>query len=153
VFLTTQYLEEADLLADRVGIIDHGEIVAEDTPAALKAEIGRPTIEVQPDDPSHWVAFSQVLERFGELSSGTHKGIAVRLSSGVEGLAHVIRALDAEGLQIANLELHAPTLDDVFMTKTGRPLEDSAAEANEGVSAPAAGDRSISGIVPSLQPS
>ena len=52
VFLTTQYLEEADVLADRVGIIDHGKIVAEGTPAALKAEIGRPTVEVVPADPA-----------------------------------------------------------------------------------------------------
>src|ERR671928_36556 len=52
VFLTTQYLEEADALADRVGIIDHGKIVAEGTPAALKAEIGRPTVEAAPRDPA-----------------------------------------------------------------------------------------------------
>ncbi len=61
VFLTTQYLEEADVMADRVGIIDHGEIVAEDTPAALKAEIGRPTVEVVPVDRSDFAAASSVL--------------------------------------------------------------------------------------------
>src|SRR5580658_6799915 len=64
VFLTTQYLEEADVLADRVGIIDHGTIVAEGTPAALKAEIGRPTVEVVPQDPGDRERLKSVLQRF-----------------------------------------------------------------------------------------
>src|SRR6266513_1398490 len=67
VFLTTQYLEEADILADRVGIIDQGHIVAEGTPAALKAEIGRPTVEVVPADPEQRVRLAEILRRFGEL--------------------------------------------------------------------------------------
>jgi ABC-2 type transport system ATP-binding protein len=128
VFLTTQYLEEADVLADRVGIIDHGEIVAEDTPDGLKAEIGRPTVEVVPLVDSDWAAVGQVLGRFGELASAARKGVAVRLRPGVEELADVIRALDAEGLRVVNVELHAPTLDDVFLAKTGRSLEGAAEE-------------------------
>jgi ABC-2 type transport system ATP-binding protein len=128
VFLTTQYLEEADVLADRVGIIDHGEIVAEDTPTALKEQIGRPTLEVVPLDDNDWSAISEVLARFGELASSAHRGIAVRLRTGVDNLAEVIRALDAEGLRVANVELHAPTLDDVFLAKTGRPIEGAAEE-------------------------
>ena len=67
VFLTTQYLEEADVLADRVGIIDHGRIVAEGTPTALKAEIGRPTVEVVPADPEQRDRLADILGRFGEL--------------------------------------------------------------------------------------
>jgi ABC-type multidrug transport system ATPase subunit len=66
VFLTTQYLEEADTLADRVGIIDHGRIVAEGTPAALKEEIGRPSVEAIPVDEADFDAVVRVLERFGE---------------------------------------------------------------------------------------
>ena len=65
VFLTTQYLEEADVLADRVGIIDHGRIVAEGTPAALKAEIGRPSVEAIPADPAELDAVARTMERFG----------------------------------------------------------------------------------------
>ena len=65
VFLTTQYLEEADTLADRVGIIDHGRLVTEGTPAALKAEIGRPTVEATPADPGDRDLAGGVLERFG----------------------------------------------------------------------------------------
>src|SRR5207247_10108242 len=120
VFLTTQYLEEADVMADRVGIIDHGEIVAEDTPANLKAEIGRPTVEVVPVDTADWAAVSAVLERFGELASAKSRGVAVRLRPGIDDLADVIRGLDAERLRVTNVELHAPTLDDVFLLKTGR---------------------------------
>ena len=68
VFLTTQYLEEADVLADRVGIIDQGHIVATGTPAALKAEIGRPSVEAIPADPSELGAVARTLERFGARS-------------------------------------------------------------------------------------
>jgi ABC-2 type transport system ATP-binding protein len=128
VFLTTQYLEEADVLADRVGIIDNGEIVAEDTPAALKAEIGQPTMEAVPLESADSAAVGEVLARFGELASATNKGVAVRLRPGVDDLAEVIRALDAEGLRVSNVELHAPTLDDVFLAKTGRSLEGAAEE-------------------------
>jgi ABC-2 type transport system ATP-binding protein len=128
VFLTTQYLEEADVMADRVGIIDHGEMVAEDTPAALKAEIGRPTVEVLPVDRSDFAAASDVLTRFGELASSTHGGVAARLRPGVDDLADVIRALDEASIRVTNVQLHAPTLDDVFLVKTGRSLEGAAEE-------------------------
>ncbi len=123
VFLTTQYLEEADVLADRIGIIDHGLIVAEGTPAALKAEIGRPTIEALPADGTENGALEQTLERFGELQPST-AGVAVRLD-GQGDLADVVRALDSAQLGVAELHLHAPTLDDVFLAKTGRSLEGS----------------------------
>jgi ABC-2 type transport system ATP-binding protein len=125
VFLTTQYLEEADALADRIGIIDGGRIVAEGTPAALKAEIGRPTVEVVPAEESDTERLADVLERFGERFGSQH-GVSVRLASGATGLAHIVRALDAEGLRIENLQLHQPTLDDVFLAKTGRSLEGAA---------------------------
>jgi ABC-2 type transport system ATP-binding protein len=123
VFLTTQYLEEADLLADRVGIIDHGRIVAEGTPASLKAEIGRPTVEALPADGTETAALEGILERFGELQPST-AGVAVRLD-GRGDLADVIRAIDSASVRVADLHLHAPTLDDVFLAKTGRSLEGS----------------------------
>jgi ABC-2 type transport system ATP-binding protein len=123
VFLTTQYLEEADLLADRVGIIDHGRIVAEGTPASLKAEIGRPTVEALPADGTETAALEGILESFGELQPST-AGVAVRLD-GRGDLADVIRAIDSASVRVADLHLHAPTLDDVFLAKTGRSLEGS----------------------------
>ena len=143
VFLTTQYLEEADVLADRVGIIDRGRIEAEGTPAALKAEIGRPSVEAVPADPADREAVARTLARFGEPTAASPKGVAVRLSEGDAELAEVVRALDGAGLRVEHLELHAPSLDDVFLTKTGRSLEGAGARADEepvpaGAGAPAA---------------
>ena len=132
VFLTTQYLEEADVLADRVGIIDHGHIVAEGTPTDLKAQIGRPTVEIAPADPEQRIRVAEILRRFGELVQVSPDSVAVRCAHGDLDLAEIIRALDAEGLPIANLQLHAPSLDDVFLEKTGRTLEGAAAEAEVG---------------------
>jgi len=135
VFLTTQYLEEADALADRVGIIDHGHIVAEGTPAQLKAQIGRPTVEAIPADGATPEAIARILEQFGEPTGGSAKGVSVRLEHGVGDLAGIVRALDAEGIKLENLALHAPSLDDVFLAKTGRSLEGSAGEAETEVEA------------------
>ena len=123
VFLTTQYLEEADALADRVGIIDTGRLVAEGTPDALKAEIGRPTVEARPDEEADRERMREVLARFGAEAPAGPGGIAVRLDEGTGELAEVVRALDAERIAVAELEIHAPTLDDVFLVKTGRRLE------------------------------
>ncbi|MGI8650139.1 MAG: ATP-binding cassette domain-containing protein [Rubrobacter sp.] len=127
VFLTTQYLEEADHLADRVGIIDDGKIVAEDTPEALKAEIGRPSVEATPVRRGELEKVEAILARFGESVPASSGAAAVRLESA--NLADVVRALDSENIPVANLQLNAPTLDDVFLAKTGRSLEGSAEDA------------------------
>ena len=131
VFLTTQYLEEADVLADRVAIIDHGEIVARGTPDELKAEIGRPTLEVVPAVAEQRAGVEGVLARFGTPAPAPPGAAAVRLRGGAEELAGVVRALDAEDLEVSDFQLHAPTLDDVFLAKTGRKLDagDEAAAA------------------------
>jgi ABC-2 type transport system ATP-binding protein len=130
VFLTTQYLEEADALAGRVGIIDHGKIVAEGTPAELKAEIGRPTVEAVPREEGERQRLASVLERFGARAGASPRGAAARLEGGEAQLAEVVRALDSEGIAIETLQLHAPSLDDVFLAKTGRSLE-GAGDAEE----------------------
>jgi ABC-2 type transport system ATP-binding protein len=122
VFLTTQYLEEADVLADRVGIIDHGHIVAEGTPDALKAEIGRPSVEATPTDRAQRDAIASVLAQFGAAVPAPPGVAAVRLDNGHD-LTAVVRALDANNLTVADLQLHQPSLDDVFLTKTGRKLD------------------------------
>jgi ABC-2 type transport system ATP-binding protein len=131
VFLTTQYLEEADVLADRVGIIDRGRIVAEDTPEALKAEIGRPSVEATPAERTQRDAVARVLGDFGDEIPAQPGAVAVRLSGGAAGLADVVRALDRENVSVANLRLDEPSLDDVFLAKTGRSLE-GAGEDEEG---------------------
>jgi ABC-2 type transport system ATP-binding protein len=132
VFLTTQYLEEADQLADHLGIIDHGKIVAAGTPDALKAEVGRPTVEVVPADHSDHDRAAELLRPFGELVPGTPQGAAVRLDAdGGEQLANIVRAFDQAGVRVANLELHEASLNDVFLAKTGRSLEGAGAAEPE----------------------
>jgi ABC-2 type transport system ATP-binding protein len=127
VFLTTQYLEEADVLADRVGIIDHGRIVAEGTPAELKAEIGKPTVEVVPEKDAEGLRLASILSRFGVETAARPGASAVQLD-GHGALADVIRALDQENLRAAEVNLHQPSLDDVFLAKTGHTLEGSTDE-------------------------
>ena len=124
VFLTTQYLEEADVLADRVGIIDRGHIVAEGTPAALKAR-DRPRRRSRPSPPTPTTssAPAEVLTPFGEPAARVAQGRRGAPRQRRRQLADVVRALDEAGIAIAHLQLHAPSLDDVFLAKTGRSLE------------------------------
>ena len=126
VFLTTQYLEEADILADRVGIIDHGNIVAEGTPSQLKDEIGRPSLHAIPEREGDTQRVTELLTRFGPPLEAA-KNVAVWLEDGYS-LADVVRLLDQEGIRLADIELRAPTLDDVFFAHTGRSLEGAAEE-------------------------
>jgi ABC-2 type transport system ATP-binding protein len=129
VFLTTQYLEEADVLADRVGIIDHGHIVAEGTPEQLKGEIGCSTVEALPASAEELGAITAVLEQFGRATKGFSPGtVAVQLATANGNLTDIVRALDAQDLHIAHLQIHEPTLDDVFLAKTGRHLEGAGEE-------------------------
>jgi ABC-2 type transport system ATP-binding protein len=141
VFLTTQYLEEADQLADRVGIINQGVIVAEGTPAALKAQVGRPHLDLTfLGDELDLERAREVVARFGAhrpAPEGWH--LSVALQDGAAEIAPVVRALDDAGLHVASLELVQPTLDDVFVEKTGRHLEGAGQPAGEpAVQAPVA---------------
>jgi ABC-2 type transport system ATP-binding protein len=141
VFLTTQYLEEADALADRIGIIDHGRIVAEGTPARLKAEIGSPTVEVTPADQSGGDRLAELLSPFGEMHRNGRGSSTVQLPGGEAQLAEIIRLLDQADLRVQTLQLHQPSLDDVFLAKTGRKLEGSADDETAEGPAPANGRR------------
>ncbi len=125
VFLTTQYLEEADALANRVGIIDHGHIVAEGTPDALKAEVGRSSLEIEPHDQTQLAALESAMRPFGEPVATRGTSAAIRLHEGAGDVAGVVRALDQAGIQVHQLRLREPSLDDVFLDKTGRSLEGS----------------------------
>ena len=128
VFLTTQYLEEADQLADRVGIIDDGLMAAEGTPRELKAQIGKPRLELNLAEGSQ-EACESVLNRFGEPLPPKDGMMVVALEEGAAGIAPIIRALDDAGITVQDLHLAEPTLDDVFLEKTGRHLEGAEAEA------------------------
>jgi ABC-2 type transport system ATP-binding protein len=140
VFLTTQYLEEADQLANRVGIIDFGRMVAEGTPAALKAEVGRPHLDLCIAE-GEAAAAREVLDRFGEILPPRNGVMSVSLPDGPRAIATIVRALDDAGVAVESLDLVRPTLDDVFVEKTGHRLEgaggDAAAVAAEPVAEPA----------------
>src|SRR5207302_10533444 len=104
--------------------------------AALKAAIGRPSVEAIPENPDDSDRLAAVLGRFGERAAASANGVAVRLPEGVSDLAEIVRALDSEDLRIADLRLHSPTLDDVFLAKTGRSLEGAADNGSqEGIEA------------------
>ena len=130
VFLTTQYLEEADQLADRVGIIDVGRIVAEDTPKRLKAQIGRPHLEIRLLDGGGGRA-EEIVGRFGRPLPGKDGAVLVELERGAAEIAPVVRALDEAGLSVEALDLVEPTLDDVFLAKTGHHLEPDEPDGGE----------------------
>jgi len=136
VLLTTQYLEEADRLAQRVAVVDHGHVIANDTPAALKAQLGNTVAELGFEDEAG-------AERARELLAGRHAGLdregtTIRLSTndGARVLIDVLRTLDGAAMSPATLAVHEPSLDDVFLALTGRHAEDVGA-AEE----PAAGGR------------
>jgi ABC-2 type transport system ATP-binding protein len=123
VFLTTQYLEEADQLADNVAIIDSGRIVAEGTPDSLKTEIGNPHIQLQLAAGSIAEA-EEVCARVGKLLPPVDgRTVLVEAENGAADIPKVVRALDDAGIAVESLELVRPTLDDVFVAKTGHHLE------------------------------
>jgi ABC-2 type transport system ATP-binding protein len=134
VFLTTQYLEEADQLADRVGIIDEGRMAAEGTPGQLKAQVGKPRLELSLAEGSH-EACENVLARFGEPLPPRDGHVIVALEEGAAGIAPIIRALDEAGITVQDLHLVEPSLDDVFLEKTGRHLEGAEDAGTEPVPA------------------
>jgi daunorubicin resistance ABC transporter ATP-binding subunit len=130
VFLTTQYLEEADQLADRVGIISEGKIVAQGTPAELKAEIRHPHLEITLLEDGRERA-EGIVSRFGRPLPAKDEAVLVELEAGASGIAPVVRALDEAGLAVESLHLVEPTLDDVFAAKTGYHLEGAEGDTGE----------------------
>ncbi len=122
IFLTTQYLEEADALADRVGIIDHGRIVAEDTPEVLKRSIGADLVIIQVDDVD--AARTAVSGVPGVDSVDVHDGeLTASTGDGPATVSPIVVALNDAGVHVRALTLRAPTLDDVFLTLTGNRLQ------------------------------
>jgi len=137
VFLTTQYLEEADELADRVAIIDHGRIVRQGTPAALKAEVGADVIDVAVDERETGAARVAIeeIQASGELPPGelrgTESGYTLFVPDGPQNLAVLIRGLDRAGVRFGAVSVSRPTLDDVFLAATGGRMAAAAERAAE----------------------
>jgi ABC-2 type transport system ATP-binding protein len=130
VFLTTQYLEEAEQLAGRVGIIARGSLVAEGTPESLKARVGQPTVHVEVADPESAARARETLAGLGEVeppNPAAPARVAVRTLAGKAAIAPIILALDESEVAVESVEVETPTLDDVFMAVTGSHLEGAAA--------------------------
>jgi len=132
VLLTTQYLDEADHLAGRVVIIDHGRAVATGTPNELKRRVGRNVVEVHVRDRSEIPSVANALSRIGEgepeIDEATRR-VGVRVEAGTDPLREALGALDAVGVTPDDVALRPPTLDEVFLALTGRPAESSDQEA------------------------
>ena len=128
VLLTTQYLEEADQLADRIAIIDHGKIVRQGEPRELKAQVGAPTLVVTVPA-GQLDAARAVLRGFGDLRATADGSLGVGLNDGAEAVPAVVRGLDEAGLHVQHLELNEPSLDDVFAEATGYRLEGASSAA------------------------
>jgi ABC-2 type transport system ATP-binding protein len=122
VFITTHYLDEADALCDRISIMDNGEIVASGTPADLKREISGDIVRV--GLPVGAVAAAtQALESY--KTETYDDSVRLYVEDGATAIPQILRALDAAGVELGTVELHRPSLDDVFLTKTGRSLREN----------------------------
>ncbi len=126
IVLTTQYLDEADRLAARIAVIDHGHVVANDTPAQLKARLGSTVIEIGMRDEPAAVRGRRVLAGVGDTEPGG-EGAIIRLAAhdGAAALLAMLRALDAQGLAPDTVEVREPSMDDVFLSLVGRRADEA----------------------------
>ena len=130
VFLTTHYLDEADTLSDRIIIIDQGRIVASDTSDNLKAEVAGDLVALEVNDLDR---VSEAAKRLGSLGDGRSeveidgRSVSGRVQRAGRAIPSLLRDLDATGVALDSIEVHRPTLDDVFLTLTGRSLRDAEA--------------------------
>ncbi|MGH3431820.1 MAG: ATP-binding cassette domain-containing protein, partial [Thermocrispum sp.] len=128
LLLTTQYLEEADLLADNIIVIDHGKVIAEGDADKLKAQVGGERLEITVSDDAQLDRAEQILAPLavGELLREEHRrSLLVPVSGGASVLADALRRLDAEHIGVDDVGLRRPTLDDVFLTLTGHTAEEA----------------------------
>ena len=135
LLLTTQYLEEADLLADDIVVIDHGKIIAQGTADQLKMQVGGERLELTVRDPARLLDARDLLEPLGVGKAGLDEGrrtLLMPISGGAQVLTEALRVLDNAGIGIDDVGLRRPTLDDVFLSLTGRSAdldgEDTAGE-------------------------
>ena len=136
VLLCTQYLDEADQLADGIAVIDRGKVIAEGTPSQLKASVGRGTLRVRLLDPEHRPRAERVLSR--ALNAGVHleadpAALSAACPPDPQRAAEAIAELSRSGIAIADFALGQPSLDEVFLALTGHPAEEEADAGPDGV--------------------
>ncbi len=134
LLLTTQYLDEADRLADRIAVVDSGRVIAEGTSVELKSRVGGERVEVTVKEGGDLDTAARALERYAKVAVGSDGGVRVdadrrHVGAAVEGgarlLAAVVRDLDTAGIEVEDLGIRRPTLDDVFLSLTGRATEET----------------------------
>ncbi|WP_433090159.1 ATP-binding cassette domain-containing protein [Dactylosporangium sp. CA-052675] len=125
VLLTTQYLEEAEALADEITVIDHGRVIAHDTPEGLKRIVGGQTLEVRPSDERDLPRAAEILTMVssGAAADQIRAGVLAVPVSGDAAMAEAVAKLTAEGIAVTELSLHLPSLDEVFFSLTSEPAE------------------------------
>lgn len=130
IFLSTHYMEEADWLCDRIGIIDHGKIQAIDSPSSMKAELGNEIISIHV--PERCADLSLKLEQMGLFERVAVKGSQITLftDSGAGAIPKIFQAASEQSVQITSISLTRPTLDDVFISYTGHEIRDEGGEFN-----------------------
>jgi ABC-2 type transport system ATP-binding protein len=129
LLLTTQYLEEADVLANNIVVIDHGKVIAEGTADQLKSQVGGERLEITVDDGSQLAAARVLLEPLGvgKATVDDHRrSLLIPVSGGAAVLTDALRRLDAAHIVLDDVGLRRPTLDDVFLSLTGHPTEEPA---------------------------
>ncbi|MFB4281123.1 ATP-binding cassette domain-containing protein [Nonomuraea sp. MTCD27] len=126
VLLSTHYLDEADALCDRLMIVDHGQVVAEGTPADLKREVSGDVITLRVDEPERAAETLKPMARETRVDDDL---LRVYADDGEHTLPTLLRALEEQGLRLSSIALDRSTLDDVFLAKTGRSLRDAGADA------------------------
>ena len=123
ILLTTQYLEEADLLADRIAVLDQGRIIAEGTAEELKAKVGKDRLELVIADGSDFNKALQVIGGQSLNSDAKRRTMSISLDGGVPEVKRVLDSMESSGIKVESLSLHKPTLDDVFLKLTGHKAE------------------------------
>ena len=135
VLLTTQYLEEADQLAEEIVVIDHGKVIAKGTSETLKDSVGGDRVEIILRDAASLPAAAEALSALSPSAPTVEevdRRVTIPVSGGSTVLVDVVRGLDSAGVTLEDLSLRRPTLDDVFLSLTGRTAEDEEQAANKG---------------------
>ncbi len=134
LLLTTQYLEEADALAHRIVVIDHGRIIAQGTADELKGQVGGERLEVTITDPTRLAEAAGLVEPLGvgaAVVDEHRRSVLVPVSGGTAVLVDALRRLDAASIALDDVGVRRPTLDDVFLSLTGKPAEETSGTADE----------------------
>lgn len=134
IVMTTHYMEEADMLCDRIAVIDHGKIIALGTPEELKSSLGGETITLSLAEPNDTVSKEKIVKSYGQVKEFDGK-LSIRVKSAEKEIKNVCDFAKKESIQISEISMHKPTLNDVFLQLTGREIRDEKANSKDSMRA------------------